>query len=66
MRSLELQPAFRTILWELGQDLEQIALHDVGVGQASLYVVSPQFIVVMSVPSYQVVQDRSRLVTNCY
>ena len=66
MRPLELPFALSAVLWELCQDLEQIALHYVGVGEASLHVVSSQLDVVMPVPSYQVVQDGGRLVTNCY
>lgn len=66
MRPLDLQFAFRATLWELCQDLEQIALHYVGMGKTSLHVESFQFVVVMSIPSYQIVQDRSRLVTDRY
>ena len=66
MRSLDLQSALCAILRELCQNLEQIAFHDVGMGKTSLHVEPLQLVVVVSVPSYQIVQDRSRLVTNCY
>lgn len=55
MRPLGLQSALCAILRELCQNLEQIAFDDVGVGKTSLHVEPLQFVIVVSVPSYQVV-----------